>query len=106
MGCVEFRVLCVVSLLFLKVIFIRICGFLGRDIKYIPNIKCVSAVATGNIHLLSFVAFFVLCWELHTFYTNIFFKHFSFFKKGLHKECNRIFEININLSYSLGPLDK
>ena len=40
------------------------------------------------------------------FYANIFFLHFSFFKKGRHRECNGIFEININFSYYLRTLDK
>ena len=72
-----------------------ICGFVGRDIKQISNIKCVSVVATENIYLLSFVALFLIMLRAAYLVYQYFSLHFSFFKKGLHRECNGIFEINI-----------
>ena len=41
-------------------IFILFCGFAGKDIKWISNIKCVSAVVTENIYLFSFVTLFLI----------------------------------------------
>ena len=35
-------------------------GLFGRDIKEISDVKCVSAVATENIYLLSFVALLLI----------------------------------------------
>ena len=67
------------------------------DIKQISNIKYVSAVATENIYLLSFVALVLIM--LRGEYLNLFFVHFTFFKTGLNRECNEIFRININFPY-------
>ena len=48
--------------------------FFGRDIKEILNIKCVSAVATENTYLLSFVALFLIMLRA-AYFIQIFFSY-------------------------------
>ena len=73
--------------------------FFGRDIKEISNIKCVSAVATENTYLLSSVALFLIMLRA-AYFIQILFSYIPvFFKKGIHRECNGIFEINISFAY-------
>ena len=68
-----------------------------RHIKQLSNIKCVSAVASEKIHLRSFIKLVLIM--LRAGYLNIFFLHFSFYKKGLYRKSNGIFGISIKVSY-------
>ena len=82
------------NVLFLKVIFILISAFLGRGIKWISNIKCVSTVVTENAYPFSFVTLVVI--TLRAAYLSIFLLYFGFFKNELQRERNGIFVTNIN----------
>ena len=48
--------------------------FFGRDIKEISNIECVSAGATENTYLLSFVALFLIMLRA-AYFIQIFFSY-------------------------------
>ena len=102
MGCVQYQSE-LFTLLFsiLKVIFILLSGFAGRDIKDL----CIWS--RHRKYLSPFFCCIGPCYDDSCiYYTNIFFLHFNFFKKGVHKKCNGIFGMNVNFPYYMGLQDE